>query len=197
MLLAKLHMDALEPQVTRSGLKEVLDNLPRDLESAFKDTLDRINKQPDPQKLLARRALMWVVGARRPLTIGELRCAVALKLESQNFSSEDQPSESTIISVCAGLLIVDRSDEFAWREEGSNAVRLTRKLQTAGDFFEMRFSNESSDTTVQEHFDHIKSQYFENMEYILASSCLKYLHGLICNNMVDDGEGSHISLCTH
>src|ERR1700761_4367858 len=164
MLLAKLHMDALEPQVTRSGLKEVLDNLPRDLESAFKDTLDRINKQPDPQKLLARRALMWVVGARRPLTIGELRCAVALKLETQNFNSEDQPSESTIISVCAGLLIVDRSDESPWqprmRGERSNAVRLTRKLQTAGDFFEMRFSNESLDTTVQEHFYHIKSQYF-------------------------------------
>ena len=73
MLLAKLHMDALEPQITRSGLKEVLDNLPRDLESAFKDTVDRIDKQPDPQKLLARRVLMWVVGARRPLTVRELR----------------------------------------------------------------------------------------------------------------------------
>jgi len=131
MLLAKLHMDALEPQISRSGLKEVLDNLPRDLESAFKDTLDRINKQPDPQKLLARGALMWVVGARRPLTIGELRCAVALKLESQKFSSEDQPSEPTIISVCAGLLIVDRSDSSVWqrrfRGEENDVVRLARK----------------------------------------------------------------------
>src|ERR1700761_2513047 len=98
MLLAKLHMDALEPQVTRSGLKEVLDNLPRDLKSAFESTLDRISRQPDPQKLLARRALMWVVGARRPLSVGELRCAVALKPESQNFGVEDPPLESTIIS---------------------------------------------------------------------------------------------------
>src|ERR1700761_457034 len=90
MLLAKLHMDALEPQITRSGLKKVLDNLPSDLESAFKDTVERIDKQPDPQKLLAHKVLMWVVGARRPLTVGELRRAVALKLESQIFTSEDQ-----------------------------------------------------------------------------------------------------------
>src|ERR1700761_1278044 len=131
MLLAKLHMDALEPQITRSGLKEVLDNLPNDLESAFKDTIDRIDKQPDPQKLLARRVLMWVVGARRLLTVGELRCAVALKLESQSFGVDDQPSESTIISVCAGLLIVDRSDSPSWqrriRGEENDVVRLARK----------------------------------------------------------------------
>src|ERR1700761_2545218 len=110
MLLAKLHMDALEPQVTRSGLKEVLDNLPNDLESAFKDTIDRIDKQPDPQKLLARRVLMWVVGARRPLTIGELRCAVALDPDSIDFNSEEQPTELAITSLCAGLLIVDKAD---------------------------------------------------------------------------------------
>src|SRR6201996_2127234 len=101
MLLAKLHMDALEPQITRSGLKEVLDNLPSDLTSAFKDTVYRIDKQPEPQKILARNVLMWVVGARRQLTIGELRCAVALRFESPNFNSEDQPSEHTIIGVCA------------------------------------------------------------------------------------------------
>src|ERR1700760_297196 len=99
MLLAKLHMDALELQITRSGLKKVLDNLPRDLKSAFKDTVDRINKQPEPQRLLAHSVLMWVVGARRPLTIGELRCTVAIRLESSGFSSEDLPTELAIASV--------------------------------------------------------------------------------------------------
>ena len=128
MLLAKLHMDALEPQITRSGLKEVLDNLPRDLESAFKDTVYRIDKQPDPQKLLARRVLMWVVGARRPLTVRELRRAVALKLETQNVNSEDEPTESAITNVCAGLLIVDKVKYEDWDARSYNHSHLEEEL---------------------------------------------------------------------
>ena len=136
MLLAKLHMDALEPQITRSGLKKVLDNLPNDLASAFKDTVNRIDKQPNPQKLLARSALMWVVGARRLLTVKELRCAVALKLESPGFSSTGKPPLAAITSVCAGLLMVDKADSPREDTESKNdinsrnensVIRLVRK----------------------------------------------------------------------
>ena len=139
MLLAKLHMDALEPQITRPGLREVLKNLPSDLDSAFRSTIDRIESQPNPQKQLARKVLMWVVGSRRPLTIGELRCAVALKVESPEFNSEEKPTESTITSVCAGLLVVDKevsSRHHGWdaklgtdNDSGkeSSVVRLVRK----------------------------------------------------------------------
>src|ERR1700761_9202900 len=86
MLLAKLHADALTSQNTLGGLKKTLNNLPRDLESAFSDTMLRIRQQRAADAELAHSILMWVVGAGRPLTLSELRCAVALRLQAPSVS---------------------------------------------------------------------------------------------------------------
>src|ERR1700761_4752062 len=121
MLLAKLHADALTSQNTLGGLKKTLNNLPRDLESAFSDTMLRIRQQRAADAELAHSILMWVVGAGRPLTLSELRCAVALRLQAPYFDEDDRPAEATVTKVCAGLLVVDtvgKSENNVNNQEG-------------------------------------------------------------------------------
>ena len=58
MLLTRLHMDALQNMCTVEDLETTLAKLPTDLDSAFKDIMDRINSQPGTQPDIANRALM-------------------------------------------------------------------------------------------------------------------------------------------
>ena len=128
MLLAKLHVDALTSQNTFGGLKRTLKTLPRNLESAFNDTMLRIRQQGEANAEPAHKAPMWVVGARRPLTILELQCAVALRMGAPYFDEDDQPAATIITKVCAGLLVVDTSRESADglhnSKGGNGSVRL-------------------------------------------------------------------------
>ena len=137
MLLARLHMDALQDMCTVEDLGTALAKLPTDLDAAFEDTIDRIKRQPGTQPSIAHRALMWIVGARRPLTVKELKCAVALKLDSSGFSNTGTPSLATITSVCAGLLIVDKAgssiDDCEDAGLENSVVRLVRKSRKCVD----------------------------------------------------------------
>ncbi|KAJ7872644.1 hypothetical protein B0H14DRAFT_2570143 [Mycena olivaceomarginata] len=44
-LLAKLHIESLSTKSTIKAVREALENLPKDLEQTYNDTIDRINDQ--------------------------------------------------------------------------------------------------------------------------------------------------------
>lgn len=69
-------------------MEAALDAMPRGLNDAFEETLQRIQKQPDGRKQLGMNTLMWISHARRPLRVMELGEALAINLKpGQAFSN--------------------------------------------------------------------------------------------------------------
>ncbi|KAJ7755758.1 hypothetical protein B0H14DRAFT_2978102 [Mycena olivaceomarginata] len=115
-LLAKLHIESLAQYNDLDSFEKALGNLPRNLPDAYKDTMDRIihcDKEKD--KELALAALTWVAKAKRPLTVAEIRDALAIDSNSKTLNPRRRPYLTSILRVCAGLLIV---------EENTSIVRL-------------------------------------------------------------------------
>ncbi|KAJ7364164.1 ankyrin repeat-containing domain protein [Mycena albidolilacea] len=110
-LLAKLHTESLVAKTTVKLVRETLENLPKDLDAAYKNTMDRINQQQTGDKELALAALTWVANAKRVLTVAELREALAVKAGAEKLDPDDRPDISIISDVCAGLIIFDNQVE--------------------------------------------------------------------------------------
>ncbi|KAF7356057.1 ANK-REP-REGION domain-containing protein [Mycena venus] len=110
-LLAKLHTESLVAKTTVKSVRETLENLPKDLDAAYKNTMDRINQQQTGDKELALAALTWIANAKRVLTVAELREALAVKAGAEKLDPDDRPDISIISDVCAGLIIFDNQVE--------------------------------------------------------------------------------------
>ncbi|KAG6986548.1 hypothetical protein G7Y79_00078g100020 [Physcia stellaris] len=126
-LLAQLHLAALAAKHTRKALRLSLQNLPKELDTTYKEALQRIYDQNREDASLAEQVLMWVSYAASPLTITQLQHAVAsLDLETGvDIDDEDLPDEDILISVCAGLVAKDKE---------SNIIRLVH--YTTQEYFE-------------------------------------------------------------
>jgi hypothetical protein len=81
--------------------------------------LDRIKTQPKDGISLAARAITLLTHAYRSLEITELRHALAVSHnDAETFDDEDVVVEEVIVSVCCGLIVVDKE---------SKVVRLVRE----------------------------------------------------------------------
>ncbi|KAJ7291390.1 ankyrin repeat-containing domain protein [Mycena rebaudengoi] len=108
-LLARLHLDSLATKTTVNAVRDALKNLPEDLEHTYNEAMDRIEAQNKDNREIARRALIWVANAKRPLSVHELCEALAIKLGATTLDADDMLDIEFIVSVCAGLLIVDQA----------------------------------------------------------------------------------------
>lgn len=111
-LLAGLHLDSLRDKTTVSKIRKALRGLPhgRDaLQGAYGAALERIDTQAPGLQCLANRTLSWVVLARTTLKMEALQHALAVNLETRSLDLNDIEDESLLISVCAGLVILDSS----------------------------------------------------------------------------------------
>ncbi|KAJ7218761.1 ankyrin repeat-containing domain protein [Mycena rebaudengoi] len=108
-LLAKLHMDSLAIKNTVKAVRDALKNLPEDLEHTYNEAMDRIESQNKDDREIARRALIWVANAKRPLSVHELCEALAIELGATTLDADGILDIEFIVSVCAGLLIVDQA----------------------------------------------------------------------------------------
>ncbi|KAJ7218764.1 ankyrin repeat-containing domain protein [Mycena rebaudengoi] len=108
-LLAKLHLDSLAIKNTVNTVRDALKNLPEDLEHTYNEAMDRIEAQNKDDREIARRALIWVANAKRPLSVHELCEALAIKLGATMLDANDMLDIEFIVSVCAGLLTVDHA----------------------------------------------------------------------------------------
>ncbi|KAM0426267.1 hypothetical protein ACHAPT_008307 [Fusarium lateritium] len=147
-LIARLHMEALSAVEVEAEIEDVLYNLPDTIEGTYENTMKRIHNSSDNKKDWARATLAWVTYAQRPLSIGELRYALAMGACPRTSSSINKylRNEDEIISGCYGLLIKDLD----------GIVRFVHK--SAWDFFQRTRAKE-----------------FPNFDKTMTISCARYL----------------------
>jgi ankyrin repeat domain-containing protein 50 len=78
--------------------------------------MERIQQQPSEYSSLAKRALLWVLYAKEPLTMDQLRGAVALTSLDISHPPEPLADVQILLSSCCGLL-----------ENEESGVRLVRR----------------------------------------------------------------------
>ena len=72
------------------------------LDGAYDATLDRIKGQSKGRSTLAMAALMWISRSKRPMRVGELCEALAVKIGSRDMECDNIPSEKNIIRLLHG-----------------------------------------------------------------------------------------------
>ncbi|KAJ7688184.1 ankyrin repeat-containing domain protein [Mycena rosella] len=146
-LLAKLHIESLAAKNTIKSVREALQHLPKDLDHTYDEALERINRQNEEDKQLGLLALTWVANVKRPLSVSELREALAIEPEDTYLDVDNLLDMDIVLSVCAGLIIVD---------ETVSVVRLVHY-------------------TTQNYLDSIRLARFPLAHPIIVSTCLTYL----------------------
>ncbi|KAH6890175.1 hypothetical protein BKA70DRAFT_1120663 [Coprinopsis sp. MPI-PUGE-AT-0042] len=110
-LHARLQLDALRTCSNALDVESTLQSFPTTLDSVYKHTWDRIVHRD-----LATLVFLWLIYAKRDLTIEELRECVAVSPATDEYDVRRVVSEAFILSACCGLVTVDKK---------SRQVRLT------------------------------------------------------------------------
>ena len=107
----------------------------------------RIEGQLEGDRELAKRVLSWITFAKRPLTTAEICCALAVEPEETENYPDNVPDSDDIVSVCAGLVIVDQE---------SAVIRLVHY-------------------TTQEYFERTRDACIPDGQLRTTRTCLTYL----------------------
>jgi ankyrin repeat protein len=108
--------------------------------------MQRIENQGKEEVDLAKKLLCWISFALRPLTIEEIRNALAVKPGDTKIDEEALPNEDILVSLCAGLVTTDQK---------SRIVRLVHH-------------------TTQEYFNR-NTKWFPDAQKNIATTCLTYI----------------------
>lgn len=157
-LLAHIYLhffsDKLTENDVRSALKEIQKqkqasggNKHKLLSSAYDTMMERINRQKLGLRELAMQVLSWITYTKRQLTIIELQYALATKQGNRALESGDIVPVDDIVSVCTGLVTVDRR---------SDIIR-------------------PSHYTTQQYLRDKLKELSPNAEYSIMTTCLTYL----------------------
>ncbi|KAJ6542334.1 ankyrin repeat-containing domain protein [Mycena vulgaris] len=147
-LLAKLHIDSLSTKNTIREVREALNTLPESLYGSYEIAIQRIDAQSNADRKTAHSTMTWVANAKRPLTVKELQVALAVEPGMRKLDEEEDLTDIDIIlSVCAGLVIVDRE---------SSVVRLVHY-------------------TTQEYLDSIQTLLFPDAQTEITCTLLTFL----------------------
>ncbi|EFI26658.1 ankrin repeat containing protein [Coprinopsis cinerea okayama7 len=114
-LHASLQLDAIQHCRTLESVKRKLAEFPTGMHGVYAASMQRIEDQDEESRELAKRVLFWLTFARGPLSVQDLRFALATDTEVDGYNSERLPDEASIFSVCCGLVE---------QNEASNVVRL-------------------------------------------------------------------------
>jgi ankyrin repeat protein len=147
-LLACLHIDSLRDKLRKREVLSTLNNLSKGLtalDDAYVEATKRIDGQLPGQCSLAKRTISWITNAKRPFTTAELCHAVSIELDDT--ALEDVYDVEDILSVCAGLVAVDKE---------SNIIRLVHY-------------------TTEEYFKRVLLEWNPNNLEEIALACLTYL----------------------
>src|SRR6266487_2014580 len=115
--MAVLQLDRILVERTPTRISKALQSLPSKLEDTYKETLARIENQREPDNTLGMRVLQWISRSKRPLTVNELRHALAVEWAA----GEDQPHDldegnllesDSLADVCAGLVIIENESQI-------------------------------------------------------------------------------------
>jgi hypothetical protein len=116
-------MDSLAKKVTRRGVREAMENLPIELNGIYDEAMRRIESQGEEEVDLAKLVLNWISFAFRPLTVAEIRHALAVKPEDTNIDEEALPDGDILISICGGLVTTDQESITPPKNTSTEPVR--------------------------------------------------------------------------
>ncbi|KAH8691069.1 hypothetical protein GQ44DRAFT_780332 [Phaeosphaeriaceae sp. PMI808] len=148
-LLALLHLDSLLAKTTAKAVKIAPEKLPTEADAydyAYKDAMERIEGQLANHTGLAKRVLLWITYAERPLITSELHHALAVEVGKPELDRDNFTDVEDMVSVCAGLVTIDED----------HTIRLVHY-------------------TAQEYFGRIQRVWFPNAEAEIARTCISYL----------------------
>ncbi|KAK8131140.1 hypothetical protein PG984_007578 [Apiospora sp. TS-2023a] len=142
-------------QISDEDIRKALKDLPRDLAEVFQRVLRRINVRR--RGSVARQVFPWVAAARRPLSIGELREAIAIEIGQQYTEPSKLCNDmEKIPSWCENLIEIDE-------ETGS--------VQFAHSAVRAFLVDTPSDSTLADfHLD------LEVVDHNIGEICVTYLH---------------------
>ncbi len=103
-------MDSLAYQITVRSVRECLGTLPigsNALDYAYDEALKRVKSRELPSRELAVKTLSWIVYAQRPLHFSQVQHALAIEIGKKDLDPENLNDIGTIISTCAGLVMVN------------------------------------------------------------------------------------------
>lgn len=150
--MAVLQLDRICVERTPTKILMALQSLPSKLEDTYKESLLRIQNQPESDSTLGMRVLQWISQSKRPLLVDELRHALAVEWKA----NEDPPrnldvgnllNPEDIVDVCAGLVVI---------ENESGVIRLVH-------------------FTTQEFFLRSPDTLFPDADTQISKTCLAYL----------------------
>lgn len=104
-LWARLVLQELEGAWTEEAMEDILNEVPGELYELYSKMVQSIEMDKG-KTVLAKAILTWVVLARRPLSLEELRCAVKLDL-----NQTIQNMRRAIPDICGQLVYVDAADK--------------------------------------------------------------------------------------
>lgn len=104
----QLH-DLCEPE-SDHGIRLVLKNLPRSLGETYERLLSKI--QGTERKDMIQRMFKWIVCAREPIHLEEMREAVAFTLEDLTYDPRKLPTDlNRLVRACGNLVVVDEESQ--------------------------------------------------------------------------------------
>ncbi|KAI5839052.1 ankyrin repeat-containing domain protein [Morchella snyderi] len=104
-LWVRYQLDYLYEQPSIEDINKALDSLPPDMNSTYIRILEKIDKQIPARRKIAKRTLMWVVNAGRPLKLRELALAVSIDPDtSTSLKDLNIYGEQVILDACCNLL---------------------------------------------------------------------------------------------
>ena len=104
-------MEALKSCVNLSVLRSTLNDLPSGINNLYQSTLRRIEDQGESASDLARRTLLWLAHAKRPLRSFELQEALATSLETGTCDTLAMSPLDVILNVCCSLVVVNAANQ--------------------------------------------------------------------------------------
>ena len=139
-LMAKLHIDALVKwaKYSKMAVRRALDELPKELDTTYDQAWQRIHDQDADDVCLAQQVLSWICLAYEPLNVLALQQALAVQRGDPAFDTECLIEATLIISVCAGLVVLDQESQL---------VRLVH--YTTQDYFQRRLLEYLPDIGIQ------------------------------------------------
>ena len=118
--MAQIYLGSLDDKPTPKAIRNALKDFQtksqgsgeeekvRILAQAYEQAMERINGQKPGLKDLAKRVLFWITCAKRPLATSELQHALAVEVGEPKLDEENLPQIEDVVSVCAGLVTVDK-----------------------------------------------------------------------------------------
>ena len=117
--------------------------MPEGLTATYERIYEKISRRSVRQKALAEKIFAWTLCARRPLTFGELKDAVAVDLDDVSWDRQKvstETNEQRFLAVCGNLIVFHERD---------STVRLA--YHTVGKFLDEHKNNYShTDCQIEE-----------------------------------------------